>query len=61
MEVGHLYKKRKRRKQFRQMTLSEKEKVWDLIGKDYTLKEIQRDTNFSYGAINSIVKNNVKL
>ena len=61
MEVGYLYRKRKRRKQFRQMTLSEKEKVWELIGKDYTLKEIQRDTNFSYGAINSIVKSNVKL
>jgi len=60
MEVGNLYV-RKRRKQLRQMTSSEKEKVWELIGKDYTLKEIQRDTNFSYGAINSIVKNNVKL
>jgi len=60
MEVGHLYRKR-RRKQLRHLTLSDKEKVWELIGKDYTLKEIQRDTNFSYGAINSIVKSKVRL
>lgn len=61
MEAGHLYGRRKRRKQLRHLTDSDKEKVWELLGKGYILKEIQRDTNFSYGAINSIVKSKVKL
>tara|TARA_R110000822_G_scaffold8032_4_gene32115 strand:- start:5792 stop:5974 length:183 start_codon:yes stop_codon:yes gene_type:complete len=59
MEVGHLYRG-KNRKSVKQLTPSDKRKVWELIKKGYTLKEMQRDTNLSYGAINSVIQNRVR-